>query len=326
MLYTKKPFALLATILIISCFCQCTPDEPTSKSTPPAKPAIKKTTFNADSALHFVQKQVDFGHRVPGSKEHKACADWLTNTLKKFTDTVYVQTGKVTAYTGEELPMYNIVGTFNPASDNRILLAAHWDTRHIAEKDPEKPKDPILGANDGASGVGVLLELARQLSMNKPNLGIDLMLFDVEDYGTAGKDNTYCLGSQYWSKQPHIKGYKADYGILLDMVGAGNAVFYQEGISMQFAPNLVKEVWTIAHELGYSSYFPFKRGMPITDDHYYVNTLAKIPMIDIIHLSEEGFGSFHHTHKDNMSVISKSTLKVVGNTLLTFLARQETTL
>ncbi|RYZ87092.1 MAG: M28 family peptidase [Moraxellaceae bacterium] len=191
-------------------------------------------------------------------------------------------------------------------------------------------------ANDGGSGVGVLLEIARQLSLaqQQPNVGVDIVLFDGEDYGYDGEHtdavakagthsnattDSWCLGSQYWSKNLVPAGYKADYGILLDMVGARGARFAREGLSRMYAGHVVNKVWTTASQLGYSSIFIPYDSDPITDDHQYVMQYAKIPMIDIIEYNINGtnyFGDYHHTHDDDMKLIDPITLKAVGQTVL----------
>src|SRR5690606_21985561 len=159
--------------------------------------------------------------RVPNSKGHKACGEWLEKKLREYTSEVIVQPATVVAYTGESLKIKNIIARFSPEKSNRIALFAHWDTRPFADRDPENKKQPVLGADDGGSGVGVLLEIARNLKMQIPGVGVDIILFDGEDYGDAGGDPaSYCLGSQYWAKNPPIPGYSAKFGILLDMVGA----------------------------------------------------------------------------------------------------------
>lgn len=283
--------------------------------------------FNQDSAYAYVEKQVSFGPRVPNSKQHDACAAFLVQNLKANADTVIVQKTRLRAYDGTALNISNIIASFNPSLNNRIFLCAHWDSRPIAEKDTNisKQKLPIDGANDGASGVGVLLEVARILKNNKPQIGVDIVLFDAEDYGQPDnsgmelKEDTWALGSQYWAKNPHKKNYFARYGILLDMVGAANATFLKEGYSMQYAPDIVRKVWQAAQRGGYGQYFLNKETNAITDDHYYVNKLAGIPTIDIIHYDNTtptGFFPHWHTHGDNMSVIDKETLKAVGQTLL----------
>ncbi len=283
--------------------------------------------FNADSAYQFVARQVSFGPRVPNTPAHRACGDYLINQLKGYGANVLVQpfTGK--AYDGTSLDLRNIMGQFNPKASNRILLAAHWDTRHVADKDSLNPKKPMDGANDGASGVGILLEIARQLQANPltGNVGVDIMLFDGEDYGQPDntgpyKEDTWCLGSQYWAKNLLPKGYTAIYGILLDMVGAKGSRFAREETSRAYAGDVVEKVWRTANQIGYSDYFPFQDSPGITDDHSYVIQHANIRMADIIAYdpsSPDGFfGPYHHRHTDNMDIIDRNTLKAVGQTVL----------
>lgn len=300
----------------------------------PTKPKSQAPEFNADSAYAFVQKQVDFGPRVPGSDAHTACRNWLLSTLEGYADRVISQEGSMPIYTGKQLKFTNIIASFNPEQGNRILLCAHWDTRPFADqdKDPANHQTPIAGANDGGSGVGVLLEIARLLKSNPVNIGVDIVLFDLEDYGQPEfaqgpkQADSYALGSQYWSKNPHVPGYQAKYGILLDMVGAANSRFRVEGFSNQYAPSIVQKVWSTANDLGFGSFFPMEMGPPIQDDHYYVNTLKGIPTVDIIHLENNGYQTFHsswHTMQDDMSVIDPTTLKAVGQTVLTVVVRED---
>ncbi|HNP90486.1 MAG TPA: M28 family peptidase [Macellibacteroides fermentans] len=282
--------------------------------------------FDADSAWVFVENQVKFGPRVPNSEAHVACGNYLTSELKRFGAQVYEQEATLTAYNGTQLKAKNIIGSFNPENSKRVLLFAHWDSRPYADhdKDPANHKKPIDGADDGASGVGVLLEMARQFSIKSPAIGIDIIFFDAEDYGTPEfvkeyKENTWCLGAQFWAKNPHVKGYKADFGILLDMVGAKNASFFKEATSMRYAPQVVEEVWSTARDLGYGKFFINAEGGAITDDHQYVILGRNIPCIDIIYTdpeSDNGFGPHWHTQNDTMDNIDRETLKAVGQTVL----------
>lgn len=284
-------------------------------------------TFNADSAYAFVQKQVDFGPRVPGTQGHSDTKNWMISKLEGYGWSVQSQDFQAKTYDGLTWDLTNIIASYNPAATKRILLAAHWDTRRIADKDTERLNEPIDGANDGGSGVGVLLEIARAIASQelKPEVGIDIILFDGEDDGEPENSTTrntaqefwWCHGSQYWSKNKHIPNYSAYYGILVDLVGGKNAKFYREGYSRQYASGILTKVWGNAAALGHSSFFIQKDAPEILDDHAFVNAIAGIPMIDIIEFSPDfGFGHYHHTHQDNMDLIDPRSLKAVGETVL----------
>ena len=288
-----------------------------------AQQMVNVPVFNADSAYFFVNQQVDFGARVPNTVAHKACAVYLADELRRFGAEVTEQNATLKAFDGTKLNAVNIIGASNSEKTTRILLAAHWDSRPFADNDPDASnhKKPILAANDGASGVGVLLEMARLMSKNLPEVGVDIVFFDAEDYGQpyfdkqAEVSNSWCLGSQYWAKNPHKPNYHARYGILLDMVGASGASFNKDKISMIYAAHVVTKVWTKAQSLGYASLFRDKEGGYITDDHVYINELAGIPCIDVIDF-DDGFFEHWHTVNDDMSNIDKNTLKAVGQTIL----------
>lgn len=283
--------------------------------------------FNADSAYNYVDKQVSFGPRVPNSVEHTACGDYLVAELKRFGANVTEQKADLKAFDGKILHSRNIIGSYNVENSNRILLFAHWDTRPFSDQDTDKAhyNTPVQGANDGASGVGVLLEIARAFQEKTPDVGVDIIFFDAEDYGTpsfvedAPVGEWWCLGSQYWSKNPHVANYTARFGILLDMVGGVDATFYKEYYSRQYANGIVEKVWGTARSLGYGKYFVDKNGGGILDDHISVNQNRRIPSIDIIQHdpnTESGFGWYWHTTKDDMNSISRETLKAVGQTVL----------
>lgn len=321
----KKLLFVLSLLLLLT---QCKTDPKPVPNVSPTQNTLtlnKAPLFNADSAYTFIEKQVAFGSRVPNTTAHTATKEWLSNFLSQYADTVILQNANLTAFDATILHSTNIIASFLPEKENRILLCAHWDTRPFADQDKENIKEPILGANDGASGVAVLLEIARQIKTQEINKGIDIILFDAEDYGQPNfsthkyMPNSYCLGSQYWAKNLHTPNYKAEFGILLDMVGAPNAIFTMEGTSVNFANDYLHKVWKIGHALGYSSYFSYKETPAITDDHLYINQIAKIPTIDIIQYdatTESGFGWYWHTHNDNLDAIDKNTLKVVGQTVL----------
>lgn len=291
---------------------------------------IEVPEFNADTAYYFIEQQVMFGPRIPNTQSHRNTGNYLVSQFKIFGATVVEQEFSATTFDNQQLQLKNIIASFHPNLSKRILLAAHWDTRPYADKDSQNKNAPFDGANDGASGVGVLLEIARALGKSDSlAIGVDIILFDGEDWGERDDDpnekalpndldSWWCLGSQHWSKNKHKKNYSAAYGILLDMVGAKRSQFFREGVSMEYAPKIVDKVWSTAHQIGYSDYFVKQNAPAITDDHIYVNQVAKIPMIDIVHY-QAGigyFGDYHHTQKDNLSIISKETLKAVGETLL----------
>ena len=315
-------------ILFAAAMISCSQTPSSSSAKVESQPVKQQNVpaFDADSAWVFVENQVKFGPRVPNSEAHVACGNYLASELKRFGAQVYEQEATLTAYNGTQLKAKNIIGSYNPENSKRVLLFAHWDSRPYADhdKDPANQMKPIDGADDGASGVGVLLEMARQFSIKSPAIGIDIIFFDAEDYGTPEfvkeyKENTWCLGAQFWAKNPHVKGYKADFGILLDMVGAKNASFFKEATSMRYAPQIVEEVWSTARDLGYGKFFINAEGGAITDDHQYVILGRNIPCIDIIYTdpeSDNGFGPHWHTQNDTMDNIDRETLKAVGQTVL----------
>lgn len=302
----------------------------TNTAVSPDPSSLKVPRFNRDSAYAYIQKQVDFGPRVPGSEAHQACKDWLVGKLNAFNWSVSQQDFDATVYTGEIFPSTNIFAQLRPENPRRLLLGAHWDSRHIADSplSTERREEPILGADDGGSGVGVLLEIARLLAQDTSlDIGIDIVLFDIEDYGESGKNPGWALGAQYWSQNlPYSGGVKPEYGLLLDMVGAKGAKFFKEQHSIQHAPNLVDKIWRLAGYMGYSNFFINQHGGAVQDDHYYVNTVAKIPMVDIINQSSStvsNFGAHWHTHDDNMDIIDRSTLRAVGNIVLQVIYRED---
>jgi len=292
----------------------------------PAPGAAKGTAeFDAASAYAFVKKQVEFGPRVPGTPAHAACAEWLAKTLLQWTPDVIVQEFKARAYDGRPLEGKNIVASFDKDKRDRILLCAHWDSRPFADHDPDPANQfkPVMGANDGASGVGVLLEIARCLSINKPALGVDILLLDLEDFGehrnwSGNAPDSWALGSQHWAKNPHRPGYKARFGILLDMVGGAGAVFPREGTSLYYAPAVVRKVWDAARGLGLGRYFVETESDPLIDDHVYINRFARIPTADIIDYDARrgGFTASWHTVGDTLDKIDKDTLAAAGRTVL----------
>lgn len=283
--------------------------------------------FNADSAYIYLQEQCDFGPRTMNSTAHDKCEKWIIKKFEQYGCKVTTQKATLNGYDGTPLRSTNIMASYNPEATTRIMFCAHWDCRPWADNDPDSTNwhKPIIAANDAASGVGVMIELARILKGSGLELGVDFVCFDAEDYGTPqwfeGEDpgDTWALGAQYFANNLP-EGYAPRYGILLDMVGGVGAKFYREGMSMQYAPAIVKKVWNAARQVGYGSYFPKADGGMITDDHIPVNQTANIPCIDVIpyypDCAQSSFGPTWHTIADNMDNIDKNTLKAVGQTMV----------
>lgn len=323
---------LLATVTccIFSCISCVDPPPP-----PPPPVPFKEMgpKFDSEQAYKLIEKQLSFGPRVPGTEAHANCAAWLQEELASYGAKVQLQEVNVFAHNGDKrFDIKNIIGVINPEATKRILLCAHWDTRGEAdqETDSTKRKQPIPGADDGGSGVAVLLQIAKAInSQPLKNIGIDIVLFDVEDQGRSGAGysrESWCLGAQYWSKTPHVEGYKADFGILLDMVGSRGARFAKEGVSLKHAALYVDRVWRAAWGRGYRDFFHDVEERQLIDDHVFINEIRQIPTIDIINLpanSETGFGPYWHTQNDNIDIISKTTLEAVGQTLLQVIYEEE---
>jgi hypothetical protein len=326
-----KTLNIVSALLVFVLLWGCGPEN--GKNGDPKPDTTKKVranvpAFNADSAYFYVKAQVDMGPRVPNGEVHKQCSQWLEQKLTAFGAKVTMQPIKVRAFNGTMLNGYNIIGSYNPDASVRVMLCSHWDSRPWCDHDPDSTKwrTPVDGANDGASGVGVLLEVARILQKNNPGIGVDIIFFDAEDYGEPQWDSkqysgdNWGLGSQYWAKNTHVANYSARYGILLDMVGVPSANFAQEGFSLQYAADIVSKVWSAGYRAGYDNYFVNTPGGMVNDDHLYVNKYARIPTIDVIHYdpnTQSGFFRYWHTSQDNMDHIDRNTLKAVGQTVLT---------
>ena len=294
--------------------------------------------FSADSAYSYIAQQVAFGARVPDTEAHEACGDWLVSELQRHGAEVTEQRGSMSNYATVALPLRNIIAHIPGTMPTTILLCAHWDTRPWSDEEADYDNRflPVPGANDGASGVGVLLEVARQLqalrATNKIDQlpSVDIIFFDGEDMGTPShytgpqREDTWCLGSQLWAKEymntPIAQRTKYQYGILLDMVGDPSATFPREYFSVNYAGTYVEQIWRTATKLGYGRYFVNQSAYPITDDHYYLNTLAGIPCVDIIDYKPNngtGFAEWWHTQQDDMRNINHQTLQAVGETVIT---------
>lgn len=284
-----------------------------------AEPSMN-VEFNPDNAFLQVEKQVSFGPRNPGSKGHAAALEYFSSELKKYADTVVMQNFSIPGY-NEQLNLTNIIAKFNPKASKRIFFAAHWDSRPRADEDKDSTKrnKPIPGANDGGSGVGILLELARILKSTPVDYGIDIILLDGEDYGHSSDLNNYCLGAKYFaSTLPN--DYRPSFGILLDLVGDKEARFLKEGNSMVFAPDVANMVWQLAAKVN-ADMFIDSEGSPIYDDHIPLNQ-SGLKTIDIIDIDLVGASTpnprrnYWHTQSDDMRNISKETLGQVGRVLV----------
>lgn len=316
--HRKISLRVFYTLCVLTAFlagCGAPEDEKTEVEGKTQAVIVEVPDFKVDSAYRYIEEQLDFGPRVPGSGPHAETKEYLKEKLASFGAETQIQTFSARRHDGVPLIGYNVIGMFNPDAPDRILLCAHWDSRYTA--DEEDPGAEVPGANDGASGVGVLLEIARLVGENSPEIGIDFVFFDLEDQGISKGNNiqSWGLGAQNWSRNPHRPAFRFRMGILLDMVGAEDATFYKEAFSRQYASKWVDKIWTIADQMGYGNYFIDQPGGGVTDDHYFVNTIAGIPTLDIIHKeqgSQTGFFEHWHTTKDDLSAIDKGTLKAVG--------------
>ncbi len=302
---------------------------------------IERPSFSADSAYAYIERQMAFGPRVPNGAAHMQCAVWLIEQLRAFGAEVELQKGFMPDYKGDNQQIYNIIGHFSPSLEGRdgeglsrprILLGAHYDTRPWCDEEDDYADRfyNVPGANDGASGVGVLLEVARQIGIRMADstftTPVDIIFFDCEDMGTprtytgTEREDTWCLGSQLWATN-YAKSSNPQYrfGIVLDMVGAPDATFPREMYSTQYAGNYQQQIWHSAEQLGYGAIFTNQQSYPITDDHYYVNYIAGIPCVDIIHYdirNATGFPHWWHTRNDNLDNIAKPTLQAVGEVVM----------
>jgi len=319
----NRKYIFLSFLIVATLFSSCKSNKQVEEVLNPVGPA-----FIADSAMAYCQAQCDFGPRTMNSKAHDLCEEWIINKFKGFGLEVETQKADLTGWDGTKLHSTNIIAHFNPQAERRILICAHWDSRPWADNDPDSTNwhKPVLAANDGASGVGVMLEVARLLQNDTTlAIGVDLVCFDAEDYGTPqwaekneDSENTWALGAQYWAKNLP-ENYKPQFGILLDMVGGQGAKFYQEQFSLRYAASIVDKVWSAARHAGYGSLFTNEAGKGITDDHIPVNE-AGIPTVDVIpcypDCDQSVFGPTWHTVNDDMEHLDINTLKAVGQMLI----------
>lgn len=312
----KQNYRTIVSLALLGMFLtSCEQKQPEKQTTQQqTKQNMAKTfpVFSGNNAYDYLAKQTNFGPRNPNSAGHKQCLQFLETELKKYSEKVILQHFTEKGY-DETLNLTNVFAQFKPELQQRILLIAHWDTRPRADEDPDPKKrdQPILGANDGASGVAVLLELARLFKDTPPSIGVDILLVDGEDYGYSTRDgNTdlYFLGAKYFAKTKS-PSYQPEYGILLDMIGDRDLQIPLEQNSLHFAPQLMDIVWTTAEEIGVTNFIRVP-GESISDDHLSLNAVG-IPTIDLIDFQYPHW----HTHQDTPDKCSPESLESVGKVL-----------
>jgi hypothetical protein len=289
-----------------------------------------KTDFDAKAALGYAQAQVAFGPRVPGTAAARKAGDWIVEEMRKRADTVLVQQWTHVTRQGDSLPLRNIIARFKPSASERILYLTHWDTRPKADDDPVlgNRSGSFDGANDGASGVGLFVAIADRLKATPPNVGVDLLFVDGEDWGDfggfeEGEAPDVLMGSSYFAKHLPDAGYKPIFGVLFDMIGDPNLSIQREGNSLSKAPEVVQRVWQTASELGYGSAFVAQDGGPMTDDHVPLQD-AGLRVIDVIDYSwtlPDG-RNYHHTTFDTIDKLSEKSLQTVGDVALALIRKE----
>lgn len=316
-IYSAFAALFLSALSVVSCSSSGS-DAKNTVDTPAETKVELVAPFDTDTAMAYIKRQVDFGPRVPGSAAHKACADWLATTLRQMGATVSDDT-QTTRHpvSGAQIAVRNIFARFNPEATDRILVLAHYDTRPWADNDPDETNHstPIDGANDGASGVAVALELARANKLLPAGTGLDILLVDQEDSGNHDNDESWCIGSRHWaSKLPYSSAQMPAYAVLLDMVGGRDAVFAREFFSENFAQQINNKVWVAARKVGHGDRFVNTVGGAINDDHISLLN-AGIPTVDIIETTPEGFNPTWHTISDNYENIDPVTIGAVGEVM-----------
>jgi glutaminyl-peptide cyclotransferase len=314
-------------ILVILPLMSCQQEHQKPVVLPDAKSAqranIKTPVFDATQAFSYLKRQTDFGPRVPNAPAHEQCLNYLRQELSQYADAVNTQPFSIEGYSGEQLHLTNIIASLNPQATTRVLLIAHWDSRPRADQDhdPAKRELPILGANDGASGVAILIELARAYRSSPAAVGIDILLVDGEDYGREGDTKNYLLGARYFAD--HLpQGFHPAFGILLDMVGDKQLEIPKERYSLRYAPDIVEQVWSTARALGIGQFVNSTQNF-VTDDHLPLND-AGIKTIDLIDFDyPDQTNRFWHTSEDTPDKCSPESLAAVGTVLLHVIYEQQ---
>ena len=277
--------------------------------------ATLTTEYDGDTALGYIKTQLDFGPRIPGSQGHQRAGEWIAQMMRERADTVIEQRWTHRTVKGDTLPMRNILARYNPSASQRILYLTHWDTRPVSDNSVNlgERMTPVPGANDGASGTALLIALGDILKRTPapPNVGIDLLFVDGEDYGDFGKNEDVLIGSRYFAEHLPDSGYRPLFGVLWDMIGDRDLQIDQESHSLQRAPEVVQRVWKTAADLGYSRIFLSQEGQGVTDDH--------IPLLDkglrVIDVIDYDYAA-HHTPRDTIDQVSAQSLKIVGDVAL----------
>jgi glutaminyl-peptide cyclotransferase len=274
--------------------------------------------FDGQSAFGYIQTQVGFGPRIPGSEAHRQMGVWLDSLLRQRADTVVVQSWKHVTTRGDTLPLRNFIARFNPSAEKRLLLLAHWDSRPAADSPrSQDPTRPVPGANDGGSGVALLLGVADVLKRSPPAIGVDLLFVDGEDYGDFTKaPSDVLIGSRYYGAN-QLPGPKPLYAVLFDLVADKDLQLYQEGNSLVGAPEVVDLVWSTAKDLGYGGYFVSSPRHTLIDDHLELQK-AGIRAIDVVDFDYPSW----HTVDDTIDKVSPASLQVVGDVALALVRRE----
>jgi glutaminyl-peptide cyclotransferase len=269
------------------------------------------TSFDGSAALALIRTQLDFGPRIPGTDGAQRCGDWIIATMRARADTVVVQSWTHTTAQGKSLPLRNILARYRPSEPNRVLYVTHWDTRPVSDEatNPAERQLPVPGANDGASGTALLMELGAVLDSLRPTYGVDLLFVDGEDYGTFTPERDVLMGSTYFASHLPSDDYRPIFGILWDMIGDRDLQIYEEGNSLQKAPEVVDRVWRQARDLGYADYFIPRYKYTVTDDHVPL-LQAGLRVIDVIDFDYQGI---HHTPRDTFDKVSAASLQIVGD-------------
>lgn len=280
-----------------------------------------KTDFSGDAALGHIRTQLSYGPRIPGSEGWRKTADWIVAQMRPLVDTVVEQRWTHVTAKGDTLPLRNILARIRPHEKQRILYVTHWDTRPVADSDPDAAKrtQPVMGANDGASGPAMFIEIARVLKKTPPQFGVDFLFVDGEDYGDFATDTDVLMGSKYFADHLPDADYRPLFGVLWDMIADADQRFPQEANSVQAAPEVVARVWGVADDLGYAKHFPQEPGDAVIDDHIPLlrKGLRVIDVLDLEYVSAEK--NYHHTTMDTIDKVSAKSLQVVGDVAVALL-------